>query len=208
MGTEAEAQLEAFSDWLRGEDEEEAGFRSRAVTERDLLVGSCFALTGGTEQDGFGALWGRAAVSRFDGREGDLSLDGEVTSAMVGADWTRERSTAGLMVSHSRGEGGYRSPRSRGEVESTLTGVYPYPSGPRRAQTVVVAAPGRPYHSSHHEGGRIMTSKRRSEPAVSIPRRSTSRGIVKRGCEDSQATERATDTLEHAVHCTRTLPGR
>ena len=125
---EAEAQLEALSGWLRGEDDEEAGagFRSRAVTERDLLVGSSFALTGGTEQGGFGALWGRAAVSRFDGREGDLSLDGEVTSAMVGADWTRERATAGLLLSHSRGEGGYRSPRSRGDVESTLTGVYPY----------------------------------------------------------------------------------
>ena len=113
---------------MRGEDDEEdgAGFRSRAVTERDLLVGSSFALTAGTEQGGFGALWGRAAVSRFDGREGDLSLDGEVTSAMVGADWTRERATVGLLVSHSWGEGGYRSPRSRGEVESTLTGVYPY----------------------------------------------------------------------------------
>ena len=125
---EAEARLEALSEWLRGEDDEEdgAGFRSRAATERELLVGSSFALTAGTEQGGFGALWGRAAVSRFDGREGDLSLDGEVTSAMVGADWTRERATAGLLVSHSRGEGGYRSPRSRGEVESTLTGVYPY----------------------------------------------------------------------------------
>ena len=98
---------------MRGEDDEEdgAGFRSRAATERELLVGSSFALTAGTEQGGFGALWGRAAVSRFDGREGDLSLDGEVTSAMVGADWTRERATAGLLVSHSRGEGGYRSPR-------------------------------------------------------------------------------------------------
>ena len=125
---EAETRLEALSGWLRGEDDEEdgAGFRSRAVTERDLLVGSSFALTAGTEQGGFGALWGRAAVSRFDGREGDLSLDGEVTSAMVGADWTRERATVGLLVSHSWGEGGYRSPRSRGEVESTLTGVYPY----------------------------------------------------------------------------------
>ena len=95
-------------------------------TERLLLVGSSFALTAGSEQGGFGALWGRAAVSRLDSRAGDLSLDGGVTSAMVGADWTRERATAGLLVSHSRGEEGYRSPRSRGEVESTLTGVYPY----------------------------------------------------------------------------------
>ena len=46
-----------------------------------------------------------------------------------------------------------------------------------------------------------MTSNRRSEPAVSKPRRSTSCGIVKRGCEYSQAAKRATDTLEHAVRC-------
>ena len=30
------------------------------------------------------------------------------------------------MLSHARGEGGYRSPAGNGEVESTLTGVYPW----------------------------------------------------------------------------------
>ena len=45
---------------------------------------------------------------------------------MVGADWTQGHSLAGLMVSHARGEGGYSSPASSGEVSSTLTGVYPY----------------------------------------------------------------------------------
>ena len=96
------------------------------MTERDLLLGSSFALTGGSAESGFGALWGRAAVSGFDGRDGELTVDGEVTSAMVGADWTRGPATAGLTVAHSRGEGSYRSPGGDGEAESTLTGVYPY----------------------------------------------------------------------------------
>ena len=70
-------------------------------------------------------MWGRGAISRFDGREGELTLEGEVASAMLGADWTRERGTVGLMVTHSRGEGSYRG-EGEGEVESTLTGLYPY----------------------------------------------------------------------------------
>ncbi len=114
------------SSWAGGEDGTRAGFRSRAVTGRDLLTGSSFALTAEANAGGTVSLWGRGAVSRFDGREGDLSLDGEVVSAMMGTDWVRERWTAGLLVSRSVGEGGYRGPDAAGEVESTLTGLYPY----------------------------------------------------------------------------------
>ena len=86
---EAEARLEALSEWLRGESAEDTarGLDSREVTGRDLLTGSSFALTAGSAESGFGAVWGRGAVSRFDGREGELTLDGEVESAMLGADW-------------------------------------------------------------------------------------------------------------------------
>ena len=83
------------------------------------------------------SLWGRGALRRFDGREGTLSLDGEVTSVMLGADWTRDPGsksgagsgagawTAGLLMSRSEGTGSYRG-EGEGEVESALTGVYPY----------------------------------------------------------------------------------
>ena len=124
---EAEAGLEALAEWLRDEeDEDRTGFESRPVAGRDILTGSSFAFTEGSAEGGFGAVWGRGAISRFDGREGDLTLDGEVASAMVGADWTGGRGSAGLAVAHSRGEGDYRSPAGGGAVESTLTGVYPY----------------------------------------------------------------------------------
>ena len=133
---EAQARLEDFSTWLAGEacrDDPGAGgdcparTRSREVTPRDLLTGSSFALTTGAEGIGGGlvSLWGRGAVSSFDGREGDLSLSGEVTGALLGADWTRERWTTGLMMSHARGEGSYRGANS-GKVSSTVTGLYPY----------------------------------------------------------------------------------
>ena len=125
---EAEAHLGATAAWLRGNVEEDgtSGLETTAVTERELLTGTSFALTGGSEARGFGSLWGGATVSRFNGREEDLRLDGEVTSTMLGADFASGRATAGLMLSHSRGEGGYRSDAGDGEVSSTLTGLYPY----------------------------------------------------------------------------------
>ena len=116
--------------------------QSRALTGRDFLTGTSFALTGGSaEAGGYAALWGRGAISRFDGREGDLTLDGEVTTALMGADWAAERWTAGLAIGHARGTGGYSegggctagagdndpgASGCAGEVEATLTGVWPY----------------------------------------------------------------------------------
>ena len=125
---EAEARLERLSTWFRGADDEESLglLETRAVDGRELLAGTSFALTEGSAKSGFGALWGRGAVTGFDGREDDLTLDGEVESALLGADYAQGRSAAGLAVGHSRAEGGYRSPQGDGEVESTLTGVYPY----------------------------------------------------------------------------------
>ena len=125
---EAEARLERLATWFRGgDDEESAGlFETRAVTGREVLAGTSFALTEGTAESGLAGLWGRGAVTRFDGREGDLTLDGEVESVLLGADWARGRWAAGLALGHSQAEGGYRSPQGDGAVESTLTGVYPY----------------------------------------------------------------------------------
>ena len=127
----ARAEERNLTDWLRSETDPERrrGYGARRVTERDLLTGSSFALTGGEKSSGFYSLWGRGAVSRFDGRDGALSLDGEVASGMLGADWTRGAVTAGLVVSHSLGEGTYRGAAggpANGAVSSSLTGFYPW----------------------------------------------------------------------------------
>ena len=45
---------------------------------------------------------------------------------MLGADFSRDAVVAGLMLSQSFGKGGYRSPNGSGEVESTLTALFPY----------------------------------------------------------------------------------
>ena len=127
-GTDARQGLEALSDWFGGEsgDEDELGFGTRTLSGREVMTGTSFGFTAGTAETGFAAFWGRGAVTSFDGRDGGMTLDGEVASAMLGADFSRDALLGGLMLSHSRGEGGYRSPDGNGEVESTLTALFPY----------------------------------------------------------------------------------
>ena len=130
--------------------------RSHSMTAREALLGSSFTATG--EKDGTGgslAFWGRAAQSSFDGREGAFSLDGEATTAMLGADYARGNWLLGMALMQSSGEGGYRDtdpgenvcdrpdmadmdPETKkvvcngavraghGEVEATLTAAVPY----------------------------------------------------------------------------------
>ena len=129
-----------LAEWLEGEaDEEDRVSWRRGVSDRELLLGSSFGLTmpaGGGLLGGPGgtvSLWGRSSVSRFDGRDGDLGLDGEVVSSLLGGDWAlgSGEMTVGLIVGHSRGEGGYRGGSGNGTagsgtVASTLTGLYPW----------------------------------------------------------------------------------
>ncbi len=126
---EAERSLGTLTGWLRGEAEDQdaaRGVRQRGIGARELLAGSSFSLTGGTAETGSGSFWGRGAVTRFDGRDGEVTLDGEVSSAMLGADFSRDRLLAGLMLSRSRGVGGYSGGSGSGTVESTLTALFPY----------------------------------------------------------------------------------
>ena len=116
----------SLSDRLKGgTDPQRQNRDSNTATERDLLTGSSFALTAEAGGGGLVSIWGRGAVTRFDGREGDLAVGGEVASSMLGADWTEGAWKTGLLVSHSRGEGGYRD-ASAGNVSSTLTGIFPW----------------------------------------------------------------------------------
>ena len=100
--------------------------QGRGMTARELLLGSSFSLAVGDARTGSYALWGRGSMSRFDGRDGDVAVDGEVATAFLGADWSRGRTAAGVILGHSIGDGGYHSESGRGTVSSTLTGLYPW----------------------------------------------------------------------------------
>ncbi len=99
----------------------------------DLLRVSSFhlALSEDVESDARRSLWGRGAYSSFGSQEEGLTLSGDVSTAMLGFDLERSQWLLGLALSHSTGEGSFGMPETcdsgcAGEVESTLTGLYPY----------------------------------------------------------------------------------
>ncbi|MYJ44285.1 MAG: hypothetical protein F4069_02985, partial [Rhodothermaceae bacterium] len=94
----------------------------------ELLAG-CGLLTGSATGRGAFSVWGRGAFTRFSGREGVLSLQADVTTASIGADYRWDSGLlAGLLLSHSGATGTYAADASEGETGSSLTGVYPYVS--------------------------------------------------------------------------------
>ena len=110
--------------------------RSRTLTLRDVLVGSSFRLTLGADDERSArprwTAWGRVAATRFDGVDdssgGPVVLDGEVVSGMLGVDGAWDRWLAGVVVSHSTGDGGFdlAGAGSGGDLEHSLTSVHPY----------------------------------------------------------------------------------
>ena len=91
----------------------------------DLLTGSAFAMNRETRHGGILSFWSRGAQSHFAGREGALSLGGDVRTTMVGADYAKGPLVAGLSLSHSRGLGEYAGVAG-GQVASSVTGLYPW----------------------------------------------------------------------------------
>ncbi len=113
-----------------GEDEEQ---HWREFDMGALLLASSFHLAsaGDVKAGPRWSVWGRGAHSGFDGAEDALTLEGEVTTATLGADFERGRWLVGAALSRSSGEGSYATQGAcdagcSGEVESALTGFYPY----------------------------------------------------------------------------------
>ena len=104
----------------------------------DLLDGSTFYLGGGgrgQEAGGPGGgwtAWGRGMRTTFDGADEGLSVDGTVLTALAGVDYEAGPVLAGIAASYSLGDGtlaqsaGGSSQELSQDIESTLSGVYPY----------------------------------------------------------------------------------
>ena len=100
---------------------------------RDVLLGSSFRLNLGDDA-GPGHMrltaWGRVAGTRFDGRDGVLSLDGDVFTGTVGIDGTWGRWLLGLAAAHTQADGTFAgdgmSDRGQGTLDNTLTSIHPY----------------------------------------------------------------------------------
>ena len=124
---ESRARLAARSDRLgqETEDGKRAGMQSRTPTGPEAMMGSSFALAAKTHGGGSSAVWGRMAQSRFSGRSGGLSLDGDVTTGLLGAEYARGPLAGGAVLSNSRGEGGHGGDAA-GRVEASMTALTPW----------------------------------------------------------------------------------
>ena len=106
---------------------------------RDVIMGSSFFYSrapgeeaGQSQEPGWlgqWSAWGRTAATRFSGADGPLSLNGEVATTMLGVDSQWDRWLAGVVVSHSEGEGAYTHTGAfGGDVKSSLTSLHPFAS--------------------------------------------------------------------------------
>ena len=106
---------------------------AQTITADDLLLRSAFHISSGSGGPGGGpafTAWGRVATGGFEAEEDGVTMDGDVTTGLVGFDAEWEQALAGVMLSQSTGDGAYRQDTAKGDdagtVESSLTGVYPY----------------------------------------------------------------------------------
>ena len=105
---------------------------TRTMSPEEILRKSAFHVSTGGNGPGDSRVsaWGHFATGGFETEENGVTLDGDVTTGILGADARWDRLLAGVMVSQSSGDGSYRLETSQGDdagkVESTMTGVYPY----------------------------------------------------------------------------------
>jgi len=104
-----------------------------AVTTGQVAQDSAFSFSPpAPAEDGEGdtpqlSFWGAGALSSFHGQEDTLSLDGNVGTALLGADWRTQQWQAGAALSHSWGSGSYAGEDGNdAALTARLTGLFPY----------------------------------------------------------------------------------
>ena len=106
--------------------------RVEKFDREEILTDSSFVLNGQDDSSHSPAFWGRGTRSYFRDKPGNLSVDGEVTSFMLGADlgWS-DRKIVGLALIRSSGKidhmekPGVEDPNT-GMTKLTLTALVPY----------------------------------------------------------------------------------
>ena len=111
-------------DELIPEDQRPENFNSLRV--REFLLSSSFEVPLAQNPGPGWTAWGGAARTSFSGRDSDLSIDGDVTTATLGVDRAWDRVLLGLALGRSTGDGSYDSGDIRGDLKSSITSAHPY----------------------------------------------------------------------------------
>ena len=96
---------------LRAEADESP---AQEISTAGLLMASSLHLASADGGDGRWSLWARGSRSSFSGREDALTLKGDVSTGVMGADYERGRVLAGVALAYSTGEGSYTGADVRG----------------------------------------------------------------------------------------------
>ncbi len=88
------------------------------------------------------SIWGQGSFRQFNGQEEDaFTLRAEVTTGILGADYRwRGGWLAGVLLTHSQGNGSFEMPDTSGKIASALTGIYPYVSYTHAAWEIWMSA--------------------------------------------------------------------
>ncbi len=102
-----------------------------AMANRDLLIRSAFHVSsgGGASAGPSLAAWGRFSTGGFRSSDSGLRTEGGVATGFLGFDASWERLLAGVLVSHSKGDGSYNAfgqGNRQGDVDSRVTGIYSF----------------------------------------------------------------------------------
>ena len=100
--------------------------RSWPVTHEEFLDGSSIKATKAVADGGALSVWGSGFVSRFSGSEQGVSIEGESSTGILGADYRRGTRAIGFLVSRSTGKGTYGSGDGGGRISAKLAGLYPF----------------------------------------------------------------------------------
>ena len=123
-------EITEISPWdeLVPEDRRPENFNSLRM--REFLLSSSFEVPlaqNATQDPGPGwTAWGGAARTSFSGRDSEVSIDGDVTTATLGVDRAWDRVLLGLALARSTGDGSYNSGDIRGDLKSSITSAHPY----------------------------------------------------------------------------------
>ncbi len=104
---------------------DDSGGRFRNLL-RGVFSNSSFQARGPQLGGGSLGFWGRGATSAVAGGADRFAMDADMTSALLGADWTGVWLTMGVMVSSGSGDGAYTAGNIAGDLELNLTGITPY----------------------------------------------------------------------------------
>ncbi len=140
--------IAADTDDAKVSTDECAPIETRSMGEGEALLGSHFTFTRPADATGGTlAFWGRASRNTFDGAERDagtaITLEGTVTTALLGADYARGDWLFGLALTQSTAEGSYSGGDApgcseagdegpaqcdSGAVDASLSAALPYAS--------------------------------------------------------------------------------